>query len=70
MQDAVAVGEAFFDHLLGVIPGAAARGHRDGHEQTRDDHAHQHGADGREGLRLAGDGVDDKEQHDGAGHRQ
>ncbi len=64
------MSEAFFDQLLGVVPGAAARGHRDGDEQAGDDHPHQHGAQGGEGVDLAGDGVDDEEQHDRRGHRQ
>ena len=41
VQHAVAVGEAFFDQLLRVVPGAAACAHADGHEETGDDGAHQ-----------------------------
>ena len=60
----------FLDQLLGVVPGAAAGGHRDGDEQTGDDHPHQHGSQAGEGVHLAGDHVDDDEQNDRREHRQ
>ena len=60
----------FFDQLLGVVPGAAARGHRDGDEQAGDDHAHEHGAQGRKAVGLAGDLVDREEQDHGRNDRQ
>jgi hypothetical protein len=55
--DAVLVDEAVLERLLGVVPGAAAGGHRDRHEQAGDDDAEQHRAERREGVRLAGDGM-------------
>ena len=67
---AVLVDEAVLEALLGVVPGSAARGHRDRHEDAGDDHAHQHGADGREGVVLAGDPVDHEIGHDRRQHRQ
>ncbi|MNX91641.1 hypothetical protein D3C86_1237380 [compost metagenome] len=75
MDHAVLVGEAFLDQLLGVVPGPAARGHRDGHEQAGHDHPHQHGAQGGEGVGLVRldeqhhDEQDDRRQHrQQAGH--
>ena len=50
---ALAAVVAVFDVLLGVVPRAAARGHRDRDEQARHDHAEQHRADCRERGRLA-----------------
>ena len=47
---------AVLDVLLGVVPGAAAGGHGNGHEQTGDDGAHQHTA---ERLRTQEDTHDD-----------
>jgi hypothetical protein len=52
---ALAAVMAVLDVLLGVVPGAAARGHRDGDEQAGHDHAEQHGAERGEGRRPAGD---------------
>ena len=43
---AFAAVEAVFNGLLGVIPGAAAGGHGDGQEQTRNDGADEHAAQG------------------------
>jgi hypothetical protein len=57
---ALAAVIAVLDILLGIVPRAAARGHRDGDEQARDDHAEQQGAQGREALFLAGDPGDQK----------
>ena len=54
--DAVLVDEAVLERLLGVVPGAAARGHRDGDEQAVDDDAEQRCAERGEGRGLgAGD---------------
>ena len=47
---ALAAVMAVLDVLLGVVPGAAARGHLDGDEQAGDDGAEQHGAERGEGL--------------------
>ena len=44
---ALAAVVAFLDVLLGVVPGAAARGHRDRDEQAGDDRAEQHRAERR-----------------------
>ncbi|MNW20068.1 hypothetical protein D3C71_2202930 [compost metagenome] len=63
--DAVAVGEAILEALLGIVPGTAARRHRDGDEQPGDDDAHEHGAQRREGIGLAGNPEDDEINHDG-----
>ena len=64
---------AVLDVFLGIVPGAAARGHRDGDEQAGDDDAEQHGAERREARRLAGraaardqedrEVADDRRQH-------
>ena len=79
VNDAVLVAEAVLERLLGVVPRAAARGHRDGDEEAGDDHAQQHGADSREGLADGGglveadggaDAPDDEEQHDRRQDRQ
>ena len=51
---ALAAEMSVLDVFLGVVPGAAARGHRDRDEQAGHDHAEQHGADRREAGRLAG----------------
>ena len=50
---ALAAVIAVFDILLGIVPGAAARGHRDGDEQAGDDHAEQQGADRGQALRRS-----------------
>ena len=42
---ALAAEGAVLDQLLGVVPGAAAGGHRDGHEEADDDHADQQAAE-------------------------
>ena len=44
---ALAAVVAVLDVLLGVVPGAAAGAHADGHEQAGDDGAHQQAAQGR-----------------------
>ena len=62
--DAFAVDEAVFEALLGVIPGTATSGHGNGHEQACYDHAHEHGAQGREAFRFARDPGDHSENHD------
>jgi hypothetical protein len=36
---------AVLDIFLGIVPSAAARGHRDGDEQAGDDHAQQQRAE-------------------------
>src|SRR6185437_9378066 len=50
---------AVFDVLLGVVPGAAAGGHRDGHEQAGDD-----GADQDTAQRLRTQDQPDQDRHD------
>jgi outer membrane protein assembly factor BamE (lipoprotein component of BamABCDE complex) len=49
--DAVLVDKAVLKGLLGVVPGAAARGHGNGDEEAVDDHAEQHRAECGKGLR-------------------
>ncbi|KIT70706.1 hypothetical protein PY02_00210, partial [Staphylococcus aureus] len=61
---------AVLDILLGIVPGAAARRHRNGDEQAGDDHAEQHRAHGREALGPVGDRGDDEVDRDRAEHRQ
>ena len=61
---------AVFDVLLGVVPCAAARGHRDGHEQAGHDHAEKHGANRGKRRARTGDQVDRDEEHDGREHRK
>src|SRR5690242_2608475 len=56
---ALAAVEAVLDRLLRVVPGAAARGHRDREEEPRDDRADEQAA---EHLRL--DDPDDDRDHD------
>ena len=53
---------AFLDVLLGVVPGAAAGTHRDRHEQTGNDGAHQQAAEG-----CRAEEQTDQDRHD---HRQ
>ena len=67
---ALAAVLAVLDVLLGVVPGAAAGGHGDGDEQAGDDDAEQHGADGRQRIRLTGDRQDHPVEHDRREHRQ
>ena len=50
---ALAAVIAVLDILLGIVPGAAARGHRDGDEQAGDDHAEQQRAERGEALLAA-----------------
>ena len=50
---ALAAVVAVLDVLLGVVPRAAAGGHRDRHEQAADDHAKQQRAERREAVRPA-----------------
>jgi hypothetical protein len=47
--DAVLVGETVFERLLGIVPGAAAGGHRDGDENAVDDDAEERCAKRGEG---------------------
>ena len=54
-QRALAAERAVLDQLLRVVPGAAAGGHRDGHEQADDDDADQQAAE-----RLDGQESDDE----------
>src|SRR6185437_6894749 len=68
--DAAAVGKTVLEALLGVVPGAAAGGHRDGDEQAGDDDAHQHGAERGKAFRLAGDPEDHHEDDDRRQHGQ
>src|SRR3546814_9321281 len=60
---ALAAVMAVLDVLLGIVPGTAARGHRDRDEDAGDDGAEQHGADRGEGGRLAGDPEDHEIHH-------
>ena len=63
--DTLAVHEAVFEALLGIVPSAATGGHGDGNKQAGDDHAHEHGAEGSKAFGLAGNPGDNGEDHDG-----
>ena len=60
----------FFDVLLGVIPSAAARCHRDGDEKARHDRAEQHRAKAHKRLSLSSHKVHDDIQHNRCSNRQ
>ena len=67
---ALAAQVAVLDELLRVVPGAAARGHGDGHEQPGDDGAEKHRAERRKRLRLAGDQQNGEIHHHRSQHRK
>ena len=67
---ALAAVIAFLDVFLGVVPGAAARRHRDRDEQPGHDRAEQHRAERAERRRPGRPSADDDIEHDRRQHRQ
>ncbi len=67
---ALAAVMAILDVLLGIVPRAAARSHRDSDEKARDDHAEQQCTQCLEGIGLARNGFDDEIDDDRREHRQ
>jgi len=62
--DAILVGKAVLEGLLGVVPGTATCRHRDGHEEAGHDHAEEHGAECRKRISRCGNRANDIEHDD------
>ena len=67
---ALAAVVAFLDVLLGVVPGAAAGGHRNRHEDTGDDRAHEHAAERLHARARTHQPVEQHDDDDWHQHRQ
>ena len=66
MLHAILIDKAIFKALLGIVPSAAARSHRNGDKQTIDDHAQQHGTQSRKARGLgSGNPIDTEIDNEG-----